>query len=260
MEFDLDDEELSVLDYARRHKLCEPYNTGKLHVGSLPVPTNDDLDWDLCDLSNDSITNATNALTRERLAVSKDAALLLRTVHELQQAPMKEEVNVDRRQWMLGLRQELPVLRTDTEFDMLNFGSIAIPNFQDLKIPFEIIDEDRDEGFAWPAKYLAYPAQCEERIKAEKLAVSRDVLLHLQDSISDPYTSEDDEKIKEEGLIYRLVGEAYVPYDITNSVEHRTPARYSTFTSAIATTNTLYTIISRKPPSTRLGQQWFGRG
>jgi hypothetical protein len=210
MEFDLDDEELSVLDYARRHKLCEPYNTGKLHVGILPALLNDDLDRDLCDLSNDSITNTINALARERLAVSKDAVLLLRTIHELQQAPQKEEVNVERRQWMISLRQELPVLRPDTELDMLNFGSIAMPNFRDLKIPFEIIDEDRDEGFAWPAKYLAYPAQCDERIKAEKLAVSRDVLLHLQDSISDSYTSEDDNKIKEGGLRYKPVGEAHV--------------------------------------------------
>jgi hypothetical protein len=210
MEFDLYDEELNVLDYARRHKLCVPYNIGTLHFGSLPALTNDDLDRDLCDLSNDSITNTTNALTRERLAVSKDAVQLLKTVHELQQAPQKKEVNVGRRQWMLNLRQELPVLRTDNELDMLNFGSVAMPNFRDLKMPIEIVDEDRDEGFSWPAKYLAYPAQCDERIKAEKLTVSRDVLLHLQDSISDSYTPEDDENIEEEGLRYRPVGEAHV--------------------------------------------------
>jgi hypothetical protein len=210
MEFDLDDEELSVLDYARRHRLCVPYDAGTLHFGDLPTLSDDDVDWDLCDLSNDSITNATNALTKGRLAVNKEAALLLKTVHDLRQAPAMKEVNVERRRWMLNLRQELPVLQTDAEFDMLNFGNIAIPDFKDLKMPFEIIDEDGDEGFAWPARYLAYPAQCEERIKAEKLAVSRNVLLHLQNSISDSYTSEDDDKIKKKDLRHRPVGEAHV--------------------------------------------------
>jgi hypothetical protein len=132
MEFDLDDEELSVLDYARRHGLCVPYDAGTLHFGSLPTLSNDDVDWDLCHLSNDSITNATNALTRGRLAVNKEAALLLKIVHDLRQAPAMKEVNVERRRWMLNLRQELPVLQTDAEFDMLNFGSVAIPDFKDL--------------------------------------------------------------------------------------------------------------------------------
>jgi hypothetical protein len=207
MELDTDEEEWSVLRYARHYGLCKRYDRDVPQIGSLPALSHIDFDRDLCDLSYESITNTPNALTRERLAVSKDAALLLKTVHELQQALADEILVVNRRQRILDLKQELPVLSTDNELDMLNFGSVAIPSFNDLKIPFEIVSEDSDEGFEWPTRYLKYPSQCEAQIKSERLTVTRDVLFHLQDTIRDSYTSEDYQKISGENSVYQPVGE-----------------------------------------------------
>lgn len=208
MEVDLDDEGRSALDYARYHGLCTPYNREQIDDGNLPAPSGDDFDRDLLDPSDMSIANTVDTITRERLAVNKDAILLLKAVHELQQEPTDDGLMPDRYQRMRSLRLELPVLRTDNELDLLNFGSSAVPDFNDLRIPFETIDQENGEGFEWPIKYLAYPIQWDKKIKAEKFTVSKDVLLHLRDAITDAYTNDDYEKIKEESLQYKPVGEA----------------------------------------------------
>ncbi|KAH6215596.1 hypothetical protein HBI42_134640 [Parastagonospora nodorum] len=150
-----------------------------------------------------SIANTVTTLIRERLAVNRGGILLLKAVHELQQKPPDEGLKPDRYQQIQSFKQELPVLRTDHELDLLHFGSSAVPDFKDLRIPFESIDQEDGEGFEWPTKYIAYPIQWERKIKAEKLAVSKDVLLHLQDAITDTYTDDDYENIKEESLRYK---------------------------------------------------------
>jgi hypothetical protein len=201
---DMLDEDLSTLDFARRHGLCKPYDSERPPLGELHAPPDDIFYQDLWDPSHASITNDLNGLTKERLAVTKDAALLLKAIHDLREAP-GDPVTVDGRRRILGLKQELPVLRTDHELDMLTFGSTAIPDIRHLVIPSEVVNDEKDEGLEWPAKYLNYPAQCDERTKAEKLAVSREVLVHLQESIRDAYTTEDSEKVVVENLQYKPV-------------------------------------------------------
>jgi hypothetical protein len=226
MEGDLDDEGRSALEYARHHGLCTPYDREPIYDGSLPTPPNDNCDRDLWDPSDGFITNAVNTLTRERLAVSRDVALLLKSVHELQQDPSDDNLTTDRYHRLLSLKQELPILRTDNELDLLNFGSAAMPDLRDLNIPFEPVNQENDEGFEWPTKYLTYPAQYEDQIKAEKLAISRDALLHLRNAVTDNYTEEDYESIKEEGLQYKPVREVPVQMDHTKkcSTPHEGPS------------------------------------
>ncbi|KAH8728755.1 hypothetical protein GQ44DRAFT_724202 [Phaeosphaeriaceae sp. PMI808] len=198
-----DEEEPATLDYARHHALCIPYDSENLIAGHLSTLPNVELNQNLWTSSNASITNSVNALVKERLAVSKDAALLLKEVYMLQEAPSDEVSTADQWRWSLGLKQELPVLQTDNELDLLIFGSAAVPDLRNSKIPFEVVRDESDEGFAWPAKYLAYPAKCDEQVKTEKLAVSRDVLVYLQEVVRDTYILGDSEKIHEEHFKHR---------------------------------------------------------
>jgi hypothetical protein len=198
-----EEEEPTVLDYAREQGICIDYTTDLPRLVQLSLK--DAIDQDLRDLFEDELTNAATAaaeLTNQRLTVTKDVALLLKSVLTLRE-PLTDDVFVtDGRQCILDMKQELPVLRTDAELDMLHFGTRVEPDFRDLgaRLPSEDLDEENDEGFEWPAKYFAYPAQCDAKIKSEKLGVTRDVLTLLQSVVKDDFTPEDDEKIKAEML------------------------------------------------------------
>ncbi|KAF2873348.1 hypothetical protein BDV95DRAFT_592732 [Massariosphaeria phaeospora] len=203
MELDLEEPEPTVLEYARFHGLCKTYTTEQPSINNIPAPSNNILHTDLRDPPSSSITNPGDKLTKERLAVSKDAALLLHSIHSMQQQSDSGPVATDEHKRILRLKQELPMLRSDDELDLHNFGSPTTPNLTNLNIPFETVDEEKDEGFNWPAKYFAYPEQSEQRAKVEKLAISKDVLLFLQDSVRDSYTLLDLEQVKAENLSYK---------------------------------------------------------
>ncbi|KAF1936475.1 hypothetical protein EJ02DRAFT_413939 [Clathrospora elynae] len=224
----LEEEEPSVLEYARSHGACVDYTTERLRISDVNLPSNDTFDRDIWDPSDASITNAISGLTKERLEVNMDAALLLKAIHSFQEAPAKDYLAAEKRKWMLSLKQELPVIRSDYQLDLLNFGSAAMPDFKNLRIPNEITNEENDEGFEWPSKYSAYPAQCDEQAKAEKLAVSRDVLVHLQTSIRDTYTPDDSESIKAETL------NPYVPSSPANRLPLASDSSDSVFAEAKA--------------------------
>ncbi|KAL5118106.1 hypothetical protein ACEQ8H_003941 [Pleosporales sp. CAS-2024a] len=200
---DVDDDDMSALDYARHYGLCTPYDGDPIdYDSSLPALSMDTLDQDLWDPLHTSAMNAVQALTKERLLVSRDAALLLRAVHDLQHKPSTDELSIPRLSRIQDLRQELPILHTDDELDSLQFGTTTVPNLAELNIPDEVIDPGRDEGFSWPTKYQSLPEQCDNQFKAEKLAVSREALLYLHDAITNPYSLEEYERSQAQCLQY----------------------------------------------------------
>jgi hypothetical protein len=253
MEVDHDEDDWDALTYARHYGLSKIYYSEPVYDCSLFAQAELTFDRDPCAPSDDSITNKVNALTKERLTVSKDAALLLQAVHELQKPPSNELLITDRHRWMLSLKQEAPVLATDNELDLLNFGSVLIPDFENLNIPLELVDQECDEGLEWPTKYLSYPAQVNQQIKAEKLGVSTEVLLHLQDAVTDSCTSEDLQNTEEKIPRCKVVCTAYFLDMITNCVDHSMPSSHATFTSIVATPGTLHTLISSESSACVLG-------
>ncbi|KAG9194587.1 hypothetical protein G6011_04622 [Alternaria panax] len=194
----LQEQEPSTLELARTQGACVDYETELLINGKLQVPANDDYDQHLHDPSDAAIATSVSTLIKERLTVNKEATILLKAVHSLREVHATESLATDSRAWIRDLKQELPVLQSDYELDMLNFGNLAVPDFKDLQIPPETTVEQNDEGFEWPAKYFAYPAQCDAQVKAEKLAVKRDILVCLQEAIRDTYVPGDGEKIEAE--------------------------------------------------------------
>lgn len=203
MELDLAERDPPVLDYARFYGLCEDYASEQPCLQSIRGPSDDDLEAGLKDPLNDSLTNPSAELTKERLAVSKDAALLLKDVFSMGEP--STETSLARENWKRGskLKQEVPILRSDDELDLLYFGSTDVPDFSDLRVSLENVDEEGDEGMQWPSKYYDYPNLCEERAKTEKLVVSKDDLIYLQNAVRDSWTPEDSDKIEQESLSCR---------------------------------------------------------
>ncbi|KAL8905729.1 MAG: hypothetical protein Q9207_002443 [Kuettlingeria erythrocarpa] len=76
-------------------------------------------------------------------------------------------------------KHELPLLRTDHEVDMINFAHYIVPNLADEFFPFEKVNDEEDEGFGWPSKYLGLPEAAFQRAQNEKLEVPKDVFAYL---------------------------------------------------------------------------------
>lgn len=208
-----DEEEPSVLEYAREQGICIDYTSElpRLIVNFLSLKSA--IDHDPRDLFDNDLTNAvaaaTKIVTKQRLTVTKDVALLLKSILTPWEPPKDDTLISDERQRILNMKQELPVLQTDAELDQLDFGTRVEPNLRDLRtrLPSEDLDNENDEGFEWPAKYFAYPARCDAMIKDEKFAVTKDVLTVLQRAVRDEFMPEYHEQIISEGLEDKKVGE-----------------------------------------------------
>ena len=206
-----EEEEPSVIEYAREQGICVDYTTDLPRLVDLQLSLKHTIDRDLRDPFGDDPTNAATAaveLTKQRLTITKDVALLLKSVLTLREPLTDDLLATEGLQRILDLKQELPVLQTDAELDLLNFGTRVEPDFKDLRtrLPSEDLNEENDEGFGWPAKYFAYPAQIDAKLKSEKLGVTRDDLTFLQSAVKDDFLPDDEEKIKKEALESRRVG------------------------------------------------------
>ena len=208
-----DEEEPSVVEYAREQGICIDYTSELPRLIATCCLLKGTIDHDLRDPFDDDLTNAvvvaTKIVTKQRLTVTKDVALLLKSILTPQGPPKNDILTTDERQYILHMKQELPVLQTDAELDMLDFGTRVEPDLRDLRkrLPSEDLDNENDEGFEWPAKYFAYPARCDAMIKDERFAVTRDVLTVLQRAVRDDFMTEYHGKIMAEGLEGRKVGE-----------------------------------------------------
>ena len=103
------------------------------------------------------------------------------------------------------LKLEFPLLHSDNERDIRRFGSTEIPNFTNQRIPLEVVNEEKDEGLQWPSKYSAYAQKCYAQAQSEKLSVSKDDLVFLQNIVRDPWTDADPEAVKKESLSHSRV-------------------------------------------------------
>lgn len=208
-------EELSVLEYAREQDICVDYTTELPRLLDICLSVKDTLDQDPCDFFEDECTNTMTAaqttaaqeLTKERLALNKEAAFLLRTVVTLREPPRDDPLTADARQTR-DLKLDLPVLQTDAELDLLHFGTRIEPNFKSLRtrLPSEDLDEENDEGFGWPTRYSAFPAQCDAKVKSEKLVMTRDALAFLQNAVKDDFSPQDEEVLMVEEMARKRVG------------------------------------------------------
>ncbi|KAL2354398.1 hypothetical protein BJ546DRAFT_878679 [Cryomyces antarcticus] len=202
-----EEEEPTVLEYARYYGLCIDYLTeDPLDVRHVPTPPTDILSSLEEPQDAIQIGMPSEGLPKERLTVDKDTALFLRNVTILAQAPAESDWSPEQTNKYSGMKQELPILRTDNDLDLHKFTKQTVPDLRNVRFPLEQVDDETDEGVAWPGKYLELPAQYDARVKAEKLEVSKDLLLYLQETFKDLFTVEDEETTIAEELRYERNG------------------------------------------------------
>ena len=245
-----DVKEPSVLEYAREQGICVDYTTDLSRLLDLRTALEYIDDRDSHDQFDDDLTNAATAaeeLTKQKLGLNREGALFLKTTlvpHELLNHDPLDVVGSQ--QWIRDMKQELPVLQTDAELDMLSFGTKVEPDFKDIqqRLPSEILDEEKDEGLGWPTKYLSYPVRYDATIRNERLAVTREAMSFLQDTLIDEYTPEESAIIIAEALESREVGMRQALNMTLTCIESCTSPSDTAIIAAITTHNTIRTFLT----------------
>ena len=177
------DVEPTIIDYARFHGLVRDHRESPpLERLTLSENLGSSLD-DPPELFH--IDLAKVKLPQERWAVDAGAASLLSSIVESAQHPppySDEELGIDRHR-VRRMKQELPLLRSDHELDVLRFASPIVPDLENEFLPLETVDVEEDEGFEWPSSYYALPDEFTKKSRSEKIEASQDDCLYLQQTL-----------------------------------------------------------------------------
>ena len=251
-----DVEEPSVLEYAREQGICVDYTTDLPRLLDLRTALEYIDDRDSHVQFDDDLTNAATAaeeLTKQKLGLNREGALFLKTTLVLHGPLDHDPLDVvGSQQWIRDMKQELPVLQTDAELDMLSFGTKVEPDFKDIqqRLPSEILDEEKDEGLGWPTKYLSYPVRYDATIRNERLAVTREAMTFLQDTLIDEFTPKESAIIIAEALESREVGMRQALNMTLTYIESCTSPSNTAIIAAITTHNTICNFLTSEPAAT----------
>jgi hypothetical protein len=96
-----------------------------------------------------------------------------------------------------GKRLELPLLKTDHEIDCKEFArreGFEI-KLKDVKLPLEMIDDERDEGLEFPTGSWDRGAELIEELSREKLSVKKETLFYIQDALKIEWDGEVEKEV-----------------------------------------------------------------
>ena len=211
MELDLYELRLTPLEYARNNGLTVDYASQQLEWNivspSIAQLTSNTNEGSLEDMT--SMWNAVTQFTKEKLTVGHDAVVLLHEVLSKCKQPDNAYTAIDedaeKIKNVLRKKLEIPLLLTDNALDLREFGRTTMPDLRDLKIPQEPLDTECDESYEWPCAYQSYPQRCLEQIKVEKLAVNKESLLFLQNSIRNVCNARDVEEVMMAEMSFKKV-------------------------------------------------------
>lgn len=174
--------EPSMIDYARFYGLIRD------HLGPHPLQalSNSLLaqqSEDTADLFQIHLENI--RAPEERLAVDAGSTSLLSSIATLAKGPPSRDDEDDGicTHRVSRMKHELPLLRSDHELDVICFATQIVPDLENEFLPLEPVDEEADEGFTWPTKCHELPDIYDRKSKSEKLEVSSEGLLFLQESL-----------------------------------------------------------------------------
>ena len=194
LKMELKDKKEALLEYARfygiarDHLECSPFESLPFLLEYLHKEP-DDSHEDFSDFGE--IEAAARSPLPERLTIDRHSLTYLRELRtEEQLIPQWEllpELDPHR---IRNLKQELPLLRTDHETDMLDFPRRMEVDLKNEFIPLEKVDEEQDEGLTWPTKYKDFADAYFKDLREEKLGISRDVLAYMQDALDFDLESE----------------------------------------------------------------------
>ena len=179
--------EPTIIEYARFHGLVKDHQninplTHLLRPALWPTSQEDPDEW-----ANGEALQASS--TNEKLAISQEAATLLSSCTTTPKTGAQEyaELLCPRRR-AYKQKLEVPVLLTDNELDVQRFVQRIEPELAGFNLPYERIDEENDEGFAWPETYYVNHDKLESRCTGEKIEATRDVFSYLQNALKDGVT------------------------------------------------------------------------
>jgi hypothetical protein len=211
-EVHLDD--LSVLEYARLNGLSKDYLSEEMpyyQYEALLKGIPNDLTSDAHLPQFDPLVDIN---TDERLTVSKDAARHLAYVSQGETPdyinsiilPLLESKEVK------STRVELPLLRADHELDCREFAKkegFEI-ELKDIRLPMEDLDIENDEGLEFPAKFMTLGTETMEALQREKMEVTRETLVYIQNALKVNWTEEDQQQLWKSVQTYERV--SFLPH------------------------------------------------
>ena len=127
----------------------------------------------------------------ERLHIGPEAVAFLSSVTKPPPRAKAQFEKCPRVPQVRDLKQELPILSSDPELDLLDFRRPVAPDLKNEFLPFESVDEENDEGFTWPSKYLGLVDQIWKSIESEKLDIGVNALACLQNAVKSPTIGDD---------------------------------------------------------------------
>jgi len=119
----------------------------------------------------------------ERLCIEHVAGAFLQSVMVPQPDPFLELLPTVRSS--KSLKQELPLLETDNELDILHFGGQSTPSFENTMFSLEEVDKERGESLEWSTKDLGLLNVWDTQLSAEKLDLPRSVLKVVTEYLSE---------------------------------------------------------------------------
>ncbi|KAI9683062.1 MAG: hypothetical protein M1822_006257 [Bathelium mastoideum] len=187
-------DDFDLVEYARFYGLCEDFTKGNaLESVKMSLQPSGDFQESDDPFCTTSLAELEEIGLKERIYVDRDAATHLRWISLLQkQQPHEDEFPQWRQGSALRLKAELPLLKTDHEFDMRIFRhfqsdhALSVPDF-----PLEELDVEADQALVWSSVANSLPARYDAQFGEEKIAVTREALLHLQSNIKDTFTEKD---------------------------------------------------------------------
>ncbi len=199
--------EPSIIEYARFYDLIRDHlEDDPLQQLTAPHDFLSDLeDGDLFQIRAENVK-----IPDERLTIDEGAASLLSSISALAQQPPSrhgEDYEIDTRK-VQRMKQELPLLRSDPELDQLRFAPKIVPDLEHEFLPLETVDEEADEGLEWPTSCYDLPDQLHRKVKAEKLEVSNDALLFLQEALNFGLQDDEPAAVEDVELPYTTVSSA----------------------------------------------------
>ena len=175
------EEEPSIIDYARFYGLISDHLEPHPLQGTAARDTFHSLELDDDGLSPPNFP--AYRLPQERLTVDAGAAAVLSSIAALAEVPPARDDVIDIHR-IRNLKLELPLLRSDHEVDMLNFGPQIVPDLEHEFLPLETVNEEVDEGLAWPPPCYQLPGKFANKSASEKLHVSSNALAYLQETLN----------------------------------------------------------------------------
>lgn len=198
-----EDGEPSVLEYARFYGLTTDHRSAytlSTQVGKQVVdPVSDES-------ALFEFTPGVATLAPERLSAGKEAVAFLSSIKadQLGSFEIFDEL-VPKTHRVRDLKLEEPLLRSDRTYDMQCFGGWMIPDLGRERLPLEKVNDEEDEGLAWPSRYLELRSDAAKRSESEKLVVSKDILLYLKDMLQQHEVGTEPPKFNEAGIMYKRV-------------------------------------------------------